>query len=57
MFGTGTGASSAMEQLLLELKEHHKDLARHIVGSIAVDAHHLTENQLLAQAREFFAAA
>jgi len=57
VFGTATGASSAMEQLLLELKQNHKDLARHIIASIAVDEHHLTEDQLLAKAREFFAAA
>jgi hypothetical protein len=57
MFGTGTGASSAMEQLLLDLKEHHPDLAGRVVGSVAVDEHHLTENQLLAKARELFVAA
>jgi hypothetical protein len=57
MFGTGTGASSAMEQLLLDLKEHHHELAERVVGSIAVDEHHLTEDQLLARARELFVAA
>jgi hypothetical protein len=56
MFGTGTGASSAMNQLLLYLKEHHHDLAGRVVGSIAVDEHHLSEDQLLAKAREFFVA-
>ena len=54
IFGTGTGASSAMEQLLLDLKHNHHDLAERIVGSITVDEHHLTEDQLLAKAREFF---
>jgi len=54
MFGTGTGASSAMEQLLAELKRHHHDLAKRVVGSIAVNEHHLTEDQLLAKARELF---
>jgi hypothetical protein len=54
LFGTGTGASSAMEQLLADLKHHHADVARHIVGSVAVDEHHLTEGQLLARAREFY---
>ena len=57
LFGTGTGASSAMQQLLAELKLHHFDVAQRIVGSIAVDEHHLTENQLLARAREFYATA
>ena len=57
MFGNGTGASSAMEQLLAELKRHHKDLAERVVGSIVVDEHHLTEDQLLAKARELFVVA
>ena len=56
MFGTGTGASSAMEQLLADLKKHHKELAERVIGSIAVDEHHLTEDQLLAKARELFVA-
>ena len=54
LFGTGTGASSAMEQLLANLKEHHHDLAKRIIRSVVVDEHHLTENQLLAKARELF---
>jgi len=55
MFGTATGASSAMEQLLIDLKKNHPDLAARVVGSIAVDEHHLTEAQLLARARDFYA--
>jgi hypothetical protein len=54
LFGTGTGASSAMEQLEADLKAHHHDIAARIIGSAAVDEHHLTENQLLAKAREYF---
>jgi hypothetical protein len=54
MFGTGTGASSAMEQLLNELRHNHKAIAAKIVGSIAVDENHLTEGQLMAKARELF---
>jgi hypothetical protein len=56
MFGTGTGSSSAMEQLLLDLKKHHHDLAERVIGSVVVDEHHLTEDQLLAKARELFKA-
>jgi hypothetical protein len=56
IFGSGTGESSAMEQLLADLKQNHGDVAKHIVGSIAIDGHHQTEGQLLARAREFFAA-
>jgi hypothetical protein len=55
IFGSGTGESSAMEQLLADLNHNHKDVATHIVGAIVVDEHHRTEGQLLAQAREFFA--
>jgi imidazoleglycerol phosphate dehydratase HisB len=54
IFGTGTGASSAMEHLLAELRHNDRDIAERIVGSIAVDEHHLTEDQLLAKARELF---
>ncbi len=55
LFGSGTGRSSAMDQLLADLKEHHADVAAKVIGSIVVDAHHTTENELLAQAREFYA--
>ena len=55
IFGSGTGESSAMEQLLTDLKHNHRDVAEHVVGSIVIDGHHRTEGQLLAQAREFFA--
>lgn len=57
LFGAGTGASSAMEQLLAEMKRNHKDLAERVIGAIAVDEHHLTDDQLLAKARELFVAA
>jgi hypothetical protein len=55
LFGTATGASSAMEQLLADLKKNHKEIAAKITNSITVDEHHLTEDQLLAKARELFA--
>jgi hypothetical protein len=54
LFGRGTGASSAVEHLLAELRLHHAELAERIVGSFVVDEPHLTEGQLLAKAREFF---
>ena len=56
LFGTGTGASSAMDHLVEELNHFHKDLAPKIVGTVKVDEHHLTDDQLLAKAREFFKA-
>ena len=55
LFGSGTGASSAMEELLAHLKRHHGDVAKHVVGSVVVDETHLTENQLLARARDYYA--
>ncbi len=55
IFGSGTGASSAMEQLLSALNEHHKELADRVVASVVVDQPHLTEDQLLAKARQFYA--
>ncbi|WP_254509002.1 hypothetical protein [Anatilimnocola floriformis] len=55
IFGSGTGESSAMEQLLTELKDNHRDIAAHVVGSLVINAHHVTDDHLLAQAREFFA--
>jgi len=54
MFGTGTGASSAMEQLMSDLKEHHRDVAQRVIGAMSVDEHHLTDDQLLAKARNLF---
>jgi len=55
IFGSSTGASSAMDQLLAALKHDHGDVAKHVVGSIVLDEQHLTEDQLLAKAREFYA--
>jgi hypothetical protein len=54
LFGSGTGRSSAMEMLVADLKAHHSDVAEKIIGSVVVDAHHTTEAQLLAKAREFY---
>lgn len=57
IFGTGIGASSALDQLLVELKLNYRDVARHIVGAVAVDERHLTEEQLLSRARDFYSSA
>ncbi len=57
LFGAGTGASSAMEQFFSELKKHHKELAKRVVGLHVVDEQHLSEDQLLAKAREVYASA
>ena len=55
IFGSGTGKSSEMEKFITWLKVHHAELAKRIIGSLVVDKHHLTEGQLLARAREFYA--
>jgi hypothetical protein len=53
VFGNGTGASSAMDHLIAELKRRHPDIAARVIGAIVVDARHLSDDQLLARAREF----
>ncbi|QVL34120.1 hypothetical protein KIH39_09495 [Telmatocola sphagniphila] len=55
IFGSGTGESNAMDHLVAELKQNHKDVAAQILSTQIVDTHHTTENELLAQAREYFA--
>jgi hypothetical protein len=54
LFGVGTGTSSAMEWLLGELKQRHHEIAERVIGSAVVDEHHLSDDQLLAKAREMF---
>ena len=56
MFGSATGASSAMEILVAELKQNHPGVAERIIGTFAIDEHHLTEDQLLAKAWALFVA-
>ncbi len=55
IFGSSTGASSAMDELLAQLNRHHGDIAKRVVGTIVLDETHMTEDQLLAQARDFYA--
>jgi hypothetical protein len=55
IFGSGTGSSSAMTHLVEELKHYHAQLATHIVGAVVLDPQHMSEDQLLAAAREFYA--
>ena len=57
IFGTGTGTSSEMAQFIAWFKLHHPDQARRIIGTQVVDEHHLTGDQLLAKARDFYAEA
>jgi hypothetical protein len=55
VFGSSTGASSAMGQLLARLRQHHPGIAARVVDAIVVDEQHLTEDQILARAREVYA--
>jgi hypothetical protein len=55
VFGAGTGTSSEMDQFVAWVKVHHPETAKRIIGALVVDGHHLTESQLLAKAREFYA--
>ena len=55
VFGSGTGASSAMDQLLVQLRQHHATIAKRVVRTVVVDEQHLTEDQLLAKARAIYA--
>ncbi len=57
IFGTGTGTSSEMEQFVAWSKKHHPALAQRIIGTLTIDEHHLTADQMLAKAREFCASA
>ena len=54
IFGSSTGASSAMEHLLVDLKKNHPDLAQKVIGTVIVNEQHMTEDQLLAQARTVY---
>lgn len=55
VFGNGTGTSNEMDQFVEWLKLNHAELAKRIIGTHIVDPHHLTDDQLLAKAREFYA--
>jgi hypothetical protein len=57
VFGTGKGTSSEMEQFVSWVGKHHPDMAARIIGSVVIDENHLSEAQLLAKAREHYAAA
>ncbi len=53
--GSGTGNANEMEQFIAWAKVHHGEWAKRIVGSRIVDLHHVTDAELLAKAREFYA--
>ena len=55
IFGSGTGMSSEMEQFVAWVRARHPDLAGRIAGTRVIDEHHLSEGELLAQARKAYA--
>ena len=55
IFGSATGASSAMEHLLAELQQHHPAIAKCVIGTVVVNEQHMSDDQLLAEARSFYA--
>ena len=55
IFGTGTGSSCEMDAFVTWLKGTRPEVAERIIGARVLDAHHLTEGQLLAKAREIYA--
>lgn len=56
ILGSATGASSAMDHLVAELKAKHPEIAANIVGTVVVNEQHMSDDQLLAHARKFYAA-
>jgi hypothetical protein len=55
VFGSGKGMSSEMEQFIAWAKTNQPKLAKRIIGSLRVDQHQMSRDQLLAKAREFYA--
>jgi hypothetical protein len=55
ILGSGTGTSNEMDQFIAWSNVHHPELGKRIIGSLVVDENHLSEAQLLAKAREFYA--
>ena len=52
--GHGEGKADAVHNFQSYLKEKHQDLAKKIVGVIEADVSHMTEPQVLAEARAWF---
>ncbi len=57
ILGSATGSSSAMDHLVAELKQNHPALGERIVGTVVVNEQHMSDAQLLAEARKFYGAA
>ena len=55
VFGGGTGSANQMDRFVAWMRRHRPELAWRIAGALTIDAHRLTDAQLLAKAREFYA--
>jgi hypothetical protein len=54
LLGHGSGKADMAHNFQSYLKEKHPDIAKKIVGTIEADVAHMTEPQVLAQARTWF---
>ncbi len=54
VFGSSTGASSAMVHLMSVMRAEYPAVAKRVVGEVVIDAQHTSEEQLLAEARLFY---
>lgn len=52
VFGDGKGSSQEFEHMLEDLKRHHPDFEKRLVGTVDLDLSHMTEGELVAKARE-----
>jgi hypothetical protein len=57
LFGSGTGSSNEMDQFIAWLAIHRPELSHRITGALVIDAHHITDAELLAKARDYYAPA
>jgi hypothetical protein len=55
VFGSGTGLANEMNQFVGWLRIHDFRLFARVSGAVVIDEHHLTDAQLLAKARAFYA--
>ena len=54
LLGSGTGMASEKDQFAGWLRVHHPAIATRIIASRVVDEHHVSEGELLAEARALF---
>jgi len=54
LVGHGNGKGNWMIKFVQHLERHHKDVAQKIVGALDINVPAMTENELLAAARDWF---